>query len=241
MASIPTLFNLDPTQFALGRSTGRLRNVIGAPTTQNVAELGNLLQGIKEVSAVKPGEFTLAKPNEAPYTGQSLIDKALAALDRSPVKVNDIASIVDIPMYASNYIKQIVNKQPVTLGNFMGTGTQQTLYNRAAAAVNSALDPFKQEVNAYNTALGEYKNKAETYAADVNRYYDEQEAARNKFQSEYLTQNVEDPNLQTEGDVLAASSLYSDTLHQQMLERIAEANTEDVGTPGSDRVISLYS
>lgn len=327
--SIAALFNLDPTQFALGRSTGRFRGIMGNPSQQNQAELGNLLKGIQTVTTERPGEFTAAAPvqpvfgaaptqpnlptaptapNVAPFTetapditpyqGQSLIDKAIAALDRSPVKVNDIASITDIPMYASNYIKSIAEGKPVTLSGFMAPA-QPELYNRAKNAVTSVMsqynaqldaynarlgqyksnvepiinqyntdvasykaaaepliskyisdvnayntdvkaktDVYNTDVTAYNKILGEYKSKVETYNTDVNRYQKEVEDTRNKFQKEYLSQNVNQELIPAEGEVLAASSLYSDTLHQEMLNKVAEANASE---PSADRVTSLYS
>lgn len=241
MASIPTLFNLDPTQFALGRNTGRFKQLVGAPTTQNPAELGNLLQGITGITADRPEDFSLEKPVPQ-YTGQSLIDKALSLLDTSNVRINSIANFdaSGVRANASGYIKNLVEGNPVTINSFMNAeGAQNVIYNRAVAALQSAQAPYKADIDAYNTALQSYKTKAETYAADVNRYLGEQETARNKFQSEYLGQDVEDPNILASGDVLAASSLYSDQLHQQMIERIAEANADVM--PGSDQVTSLYS
>ena len=237
MASIPTLFNLDPTQFALGRNTGRFKQLVGAPTTQNPAELGNLLQGITGITAARPEDFSLEKPVlniPAEMQGKNFagnLSTAQAAYDKAEDnvrKAEDVARKMGYNPLLNNYYT--VRNQARSALN-----TAQSEYN----AYNSVQEAFKKEADAYNTALQSYKTKAETYAADVNRYLGEQETARNKFQSEYLGQDVEDPNILASGDVLAASSLYSDQLHQQMIERIAEANADVM--PGSDQVTSLYS
>lgn len=237
MASIPTLFNLDPTQFALGRNTGRFKQLVGAPTTQNPAELGNLLQGITGITAARPEDFSLEKPVlniPAEMQGKNFagnLSAAQADRDKWDRLANNLrgANLTEAG-------KQVLRGYESNLSIAQGyLNTAQSEYN----AYNSVQEAFKKEADAYNTALQSYKTKAETYAADVNRYLGEQETARNKFQSEYLGQDVEDPNILASGDVLAASSLYSDQLHQQMIERIAEANADVM--PGSDQVTSLYS
>lgn len=237
MASIPTLFNLDPTQFALGRNTGRFKQLVGAPTTQNPAELGNLLQGITGITAARPEDFSLEKPVlniPAEMQGKNFagnLSAAQAAYNQATALVQGLANANRTAAGEQVYQQRLANQR--TAQGYLNTA--QSEYN----AYNSVQEAFKKEADAYNTALQSYKTKAETYAADVNRYLGEQETARNKFQSEYLGQDVEDPNILASGDVLAASSLYSDQLHQQMIERIAEANADVM--PGSDQVTSLYS
>lgn len=254
MASIPTLFNLDPTQFALGRSTGKLRNLVGAPTTQNPAELGNLLQGIAGITATEPTEADVPKttPGVDAYQALSEEMKALLNLDAGSAYADLVSALRarnSIP--AANYRTGIISgmvdpyiwsdEASLKAGNYTPSQQESDAYRRYVLAerLDRRVQTWRPELEAYQKAATDYKTKAETYAADINRYIGEQETARNKFQSEYLGQDVEDPNILASGDVLAASSLYSDQLHQQMIERIAEANADVM--PGSDQVTSLYS
>lgn len=351
MADISTLFNLDPTQFALGRSTGRFRNVVGTTSRQSNAELGALLQGIQTVTAAKPGEFTATAPVQpvlsaapaqpnfpaaptaptiSPFTTAkpSVVDPKTTAVNylsgdsgsyssnlrgwASPTDRNAVTS--KVREFISNYFSD--ENTPFAYGwslkgvlsspnsnPYGGTNTYykaaedmksliQSSYNQAKSAeqakidsYNSALasynastkstidaynaslnqyktsvqpliDKYNTEVSAYNTdtqgkvskynveaeaynkILNEYKQKVDTYNTDVNRYQKEVEDTRNKFQKEYLSQNVNQELIPAEGEVLAASSLYSDTLHQEMLNKVAEANASE---PSADRVTSLYS
>lgn len=235
----PTLFNLDPTQFALGRSTGRLQQLVGAPTQQSVIELGKMLQGISPVSLEKPGEFTMEAPVFADpkttyknYLNVGNVDKT----------VNSIASMSD------DWVRGYLNSDRALELVLSGQTSDplNTAYTKNVAirsmqeisrAYNEAIKAEAAKADPYNAAVAEYKKRAEAYNTEVNRYNTELETTRNKFQSEYLNQDVnQDPTL-SEGEVLAASNLYSDTLHQQMLERIADANTD----PASDSLTSLYS
>lgn len=330
MADISTLFNLDPTQFALGRSTGRLRSIVGNATRQDQAELGNLLSKVQAVTAEKPGEFTATAPTQPIFGAAPVQPNLPAAPTIAPftmAKPNVVDPKTTAINYATNYkdyqylrglnqntvndvLSSYFNNKDSTVTLWVAgspyTGTlprlaggttyaqaqaknllelAQSSYNKAKAAeqakidsyntalsqykasTQSALDTYKTsvqpvidkynaevgaynadvraktdvyntEVSAYNKILGEYKSKVDTYNADVKRYQTEVEDTRNKFQREYLSQNVNQELIPAEGEVLAASSLYSDTLHQEMLNKIAEANASE---PSTDRVTSLYS
>lgn len=324
--SIAALFNLDPTQFALGRSTGRFRSLTGSPTQQNQVELGNLLQGIQKVTTEKPGEFTAVTPTKpdigvaptqpnlpsapvqpkisaAPtvYTldpsVKSSLDSALVVqknaqaeydkwdrlvkglenanlTDRGRAELDTRRSNRDNALAQLNEVKtQVANVQ--TEYNKLSTqatesqaafanwkATSEPLinqYNTDVTAYKTKYEPvinqyisdvnayntqaqtktstYNTEVTAYNKILDEYKSKVNTYNTDVTRYQKEVETTRDKFQKEYLSQNVNQELIPAEGEQLAASSLYSDTLHQEMINKIAAANSE----PASDRVTSLYS
>lgn len=326
MADISTLFNLDPTQFALGRSTGRFRNVVGTASRQSSAELGALLSGVQTVTAAKPGEFTASAPVQpvlgaapaqpnfpaaptaptiSPFTTAkpSVVDPKTTTLNylngnetvyfdiNNRYYLKDVAkavlegknryniyipgmaggtapipqAVIDKTKNAYNQAKSVeqakIDAYNSALSSY-NTSTKSTIdaynaslnqyktsvqplvdkYNTDVAAYNtdtqSKVSSYNAEAEAYNKILNEYKAKVETYNTDVNRYQKEVEDTRNKFQKEYLSQNVNQELIPAEGEVLAASSLYSDTLHQEMLNKVAEANASE---PSADRVTSLYS
>lgn len=315
MASLATLFNLDPTQFALGRSTGRFQGIAGNPTLQNQVELGNLLQGIQKVTAEKPGEFTATAPKmpdlgtapvapvigEVPTpTGGAASYLNLTGVQKSLLDLNVGAAYSELVAalksrnstpgltYRSGIISGMVepyiwsDEASLRAGNYTPSQREQdayrnyvlaermdrrlnawmpdiksfeTTYNTYKTNTQSQIDAYDKqvseykattepkvaayntEVTAYNKILDEYKSKVNAYNTDVTRYQKEVETTRDKFQKEYLSQNVNQELIPAEGEQLAASSLYSDTLHQEMINKIAAANSE----PASDRVTSLYS
>lgn len=316
MASLATLFNLDPTQFALGRSTGRLQGIVSNPTQQNQVELGNLLNAVKTVTAEQPGEFTATAPvmpdlgtapvapvigdvptptgGAASYLNLSGTQKALLELDASAAYGELVAALkernsIPGPTYRSGILSGMVepyiwsDEASLRAGNYTPSKREQDAYrnyvlaermdrrlqswlpdirsfestyntykttaqskideyNKQSAAYKAATEPkvaaYNTDVAAYNKILGEYKSKVDAYNADVSRYQREVEDTRNKFQKEYLSQNVNQELIPAEGEILAASSLYSDTLHQEMINKIAESNAAE---PGTDRVTSLYA
>lgn len=325
--SIAALFNLDPTQFALGRSTGRFRGIMGNPSQQNQAELGNLLKGIQTVTTERPGEFTAAAPVQpvfgaaptqpnlptaptAPNVGAaptvynldpsvktsldaalgiqknakaeydkwqnlvnglegknltSLGEKTLAERranrDKALAQLNDVNTQVANVQTEYNKLSTQAAESQAAYANWKANSEPLiNKYNTDVASYKAAAEPliskyisdvnayntdvkaktdvYNTDVTAYNKILGEYKSKVDAYNTDVTRYQKEVEDTRNKFQKEYLSQNVNQELIPAEGEVLAASSLYSDTLHQEMLNKVAEANASE---PSADRVTSLYS
>lgn len=223
----PTLFNLDPTQFSLGRSTGRIQQLVGNPTQQNAAELGKLLSALTPVTAEKPvapdtwPTVTLVNPQL-----QTNADAAYRTYQSWQQQVNNLASA-----NLTELGKQTLRTREANRDSALNQ------YNSIKATLDAENARYQKEQAEYDRVVVPFKQKSEAYVADVNRYASEFENTRNKFQSDYLNQDVNQDPILSEGETLAASSLYSDTLHQQMLEKIAEANAE----PASDSLTSLYS
>lgn len=275
MASIPTLFNLDPTQFALGRSTGKFRGLVEAPQGQSAYDLGELLKSIKQVGVERPGEFnaeapeypdipkfTVATPTTTlpdAYKNRNIAGEYAAAVKAKNTaesnynKALDVANKLGGSPALGTYYNAYVNATNVlnSISSLYNTyGEESARYNKevadykdALAKYNSDYAPqlgnYKKELTDYTSKVTAYKKQIDAYNAEVSRWQKDAESQRNVYQRGYLNQDVADPNILATGQELAASSLYSDALHQEMLNRISEANAGTV--PGSDTVTSLYS
>lgn len=93
-------------------------------------------------------------------------------------------------------------------------------YNTEATARANAINSYNSEVNAYNTE----KNSR---VAGVNALV---------IDPAYVTQQ----RAESRGQILGSTDLYSDQLHQLMLNKVGEANS-DAGVPAADSMSSLFA
>lgn len=193
---IPTLFDLDPTQFGLGRSTGRFQAVQASPFTAT-PEYDALMSSLGELSKTKPEAPVLPK---APYTQD---------------RIN----------WINTRLKQIANFWKNNPGiSSKSLANEQTALKKEALGIPAAMAAWNTNktrlINNYNKSLKNYDISVDTAVGEATQ-------GRTNLQQE----------AEATGELLADTSLYSDDLHQQMLEKVGLANAEAL--PAEDEVTAL--
>jgi hypothetical protein len=130
----------------------------------------------------------------------------------------------------------------------MAYNSAKSAWQKALAAQNAyekdVLAPLKAPIEAYNTAVGAVKDKVDAYNADVKFYNKTRDERVSNFnaalQSKADRLVQQRSNIETAGEQLGATSLYSDDLHNLMLSSMA-AKSEEEAAPAHDNVLSLFS
>ena len=243
----PTLYNLDPTQFALGRSTGKFRQMTRVPESLEARDdIGSIISGIPSPTLPKPEAPDLSKFE---LTGDDInkINAAKKAMDAAVLNVYNAwggssyytrgqGSVVS--EFNKGYHTSQLQKADSSWdawGKMSYSARQEAEYKRQKAV----LDKYSNITTAYNNEVSAYKKSADAYNKQVGEYKKKLEGVGNTYQAnrQNAPVNLYNPEVDYQGNTLAASSLYSDNLHQMMLNSVGAANAE----PASDQLTSIYS
>lgn len=283
----PTLFNLDPTQFALGRSTGRFQQIGEVARQPNVQALNALEQMLAKIQ--KPTAPTLKAPTTPtaptnlptvtpvdPTIGsrvsalQAQLNAIVAAQIASRARGitnpgsyaeqkayalrdlnRDPASIIKIAEYneksGGKKLAEQQRAEAAYIQNFQSLKASALAaqndpsiakHNSSVTAYNAAIAPFKAEADKYKKDATAYNAQIDVYKKGIDTYNKTREGYTNQFQADQQKNAVVNKqSVQAEGEQLAATDLYSDSLHQQMIEKVGAANAE----PTEDIMTTLYS
>jgi len=231
--SVNSLFNLDPTKYSLGKNSSTFRRVSEIPRQLSLSEL---LTGLQ----------TPTVPSNIP-TITPLTDEQKAQVDRWPTDFTGFASAyanVKIPgvsqtvdgakkvlssggtsyAYAAKAMKDDWAAKNQIWSQYLITEQ----YKAAKAANESITSAYNNQVKAYNTVLDPYRAEVDTY----NKAKDER--VKNYNVTAVNPDLVTKETSQTTGDRLAESDLYSENLHNMMIDRIS-------AQPVIDQVSSMFA
>jgi len=259
MRTLNSLFALDPTQYSMGRNSGFFTGVV-KKNDADALELGKLLSTLSvpqftgktpsydpaNVPVVNPipqdivDGFTSAKAKLTPFydfyrsqtSTPNISDAQIDALYRKGTGYwHDLGRYSKSAADKYFPIEARVNDY-INLSNSINSQYKPYYdkYNAEVAARNKFLLPYKPEIDAYNKSITQYNTDVEKYKKQYNSIFDQFQADRQK------TAVADQEQMQSEGNALAASDLYSDDLHNQMLQRVASANA-----PTEDNVSSLFA
>ena len=246
--ALNSLFNLDPTKYSLGRSSGAFSRV---GETKGGLTLAELMQGLTPPTA----------PTNAPTVNP--LDESIKTLMQSfgPAK-GALTGILN--QIGTQYESNIVNNTPYqTYSHSMrvqGGSLFDPYYyyvpiyvqDPAVNAARTAFDPYRSTytsklpeyqaaaptIDTYNQEVAAYKGVVDPYKAEVNAYNTERESRAANYNVSSLSPNlVRKERVATEGEQLGATDLYSDQLHNLMLDKVSAANYD----PAQDQVSALFA
>lgn len=233
--ALPSLFNLDPQSFALGKGSGTLRRVSQNQPARQL-DLAALMQDVaKPVQAVIKEQTPLTDEQKAAFEAVATpYNKAKAEAAQYYAQYKSLARAM------GSYVPGSMGYTQVALA---AQGAKRN-YDRALAAQNK----LQAEYDKAYAPIYEYNNLAKINQAEIDRYnkevgvYNTEQGKRvnsfsNSLQNSAESLVMQRPNQQNTGEALAESDLYSDELYGMMLQRVGQANAE----PVDDSVSSLYS
>lgn len=233
--ALKSLFNLDPSRFSIRPGAGSFRRV--ADTGQKQLSLADLLgdlqtptvpENIPKVNPVDTDAISgfMSTFGPAKSAREQLGAQLAAALKTSlPVAYTRLDTNFrpsTVRFADEQYLVDIQNKYDpyrsvYNTGNTQYESTykpQIDTYNQEVSAYKDVVDPFKAELDAYNTEATRRTGEYNTALVNPNR--------------------VDKKRSETTGDVLADSDLYSENLHNMMIDRIS-------AQPVIDEMSSLFS
>lgn len=237
------LFNLDPSRYELGRGSGMLRKVVTARPDRN-AELGSLISGLQ--TPVAPDTSTLPTVNQ--------LDDVWKQNRSNLLKMRDFAikNLVQVGRGTFGYggAEAILNGDKSYLNQSTSQGVKMQIQEYQNQWLKQYANPWKES----EAALKEYQKQAEAYNKEFKKIepaitqYNKEVKGYNKEKGNIIQdyQNslidparVEQKQQQAAGQSLQDSALYSDDLHNMMLQKIGEVNQEAL-LPTQDSVSNLY-
>lgn len=228
--ALNSLFALDPTKYGLRTGAGSFRRVGEAKRQLTAAEL---LEGLSapEAPTNVPTVTPLSDAAKNAVEGFSGYRSSTAQNIRNIFGAGEVPSITNSlldPGYAERLrtsaridktYRDRYNQAADIASNFYSYYQNQIkaptdTYNAQVRAYNAVLDPYKQELADYKTAREE---RVKNYnASSIDPAYVDKQTSR------------------TQGDILADTQLYSENLHNLMIDRISTQ-------PVIDEVSSLFS
>lgn len=236
------LFNLDPTRYFLSNSAGAFRRVrenskplslgdlmrdLVAPTiptnlpTVNPIPDREALDSFMQVFGPSKGALTSILGQVGNQYEGNVVNNTPAAKFSHSIKVQTGGGYFDgfqwVP--ATYYYAPVYVNDPAVDAARAAFNPYRSTYTTKLPEYNSTykpqIDTYNSEVSAYKAATADFKSDVEAYNA---------EASKRAAEANVGLINPDRVNKQTQeatGDVLAESDLYSDDLHNMMIERIS--------------------
>lgn len=253
VSPIKSLFNLDPTRYTSGRNTGVFSRIGESGRTLN---LDQILQGLKpptipeNLPTVNPigDEVTAFMESFAP--AKSMHDSFRQAL----MSAGFNSSVASADYTLSNPWKtyKSIKYALAPSKNYQLAGLLRDIiipqYGQYVSPYNT-LNPqyestYKPKIDAYNTEVESYNAVVNPLRAEVDAYNAEKDRRLTDVNAAMVN-----PDLVTKkssgniGEQLANKELYSDELHNLMLQKMAEvsATQSEVSTPSGDGVSRMFS
>ena len=238
------LFNLDPTRYFLSNSAGAFRRV---RENSKPLSLGDLMRDL--VAPTIPTNLPTVNPidTESVNSFMSVFGPASAARDahaqqavnrfgfngyrslingqwvtQSPIDV--ARGYIDARNIPRNYTSYPYGSSYYNDGVFWDTlqrsyDPYRSVYSSNVAAYNTTykpqIDTYNSEVSAYKAATADFNSDVEAYNAEASKRAAEANAGL--VNPDRVTKQTQEAT----GDVLAESDLYSDDLHNMMIDRIS--------------------
>lgn len=214
--ALNSLFNLDPTKFTLSKNSGAFRRV---GETSRQLSLSELLAGLSApaVPTNIPEVTPLSDTTKADAEGFTSLRQSTAQNIRNILNAGDLASITNYLMDPSYSAR---------LRASIGQGGNAAKYTAAANAAEGFyshyMNDIKAPINTYNQQVSAYNAVVDPYKAEYDKYAAEREARVKDYNKSMVNPDLVDKQAtETTGDVLAESDLYSQNLHNLMLDRIS--------------------
>lgn len=219
-----SLFDLDESGFSMGRG-GTFRRI--KENSSKPLNLSDLIQGLQAPTV--PTNVPTVNPLDAatkqlvanfPASRQSTASQIASILGLGfGASARDTAlaynALID-PAYstrlfnAPSYLPNVQKQAMSTAGSIA-----QSFYSNYANNIKAPTDKYNAEVAAYNAVVDPYKKQVADYNAEVQR------RASNVNEGLINPDRVTKQAQESTGDVLAESDLYSDDLHNMMIDRIS--------------------
>lgn len=215
------LFNLDPTRYFLSNSAGSFRRV---RENSKPLSLGDLLKDL--VAPTVPTNLPTVNPidTESINSFMQMFGPASAARDRIASQMAaDLKSSLPVA-----YNRLDTRFAPSSWKDWSGDYLRsvqaaydpyRSAYSSNVAAYNTT---YKPQIDTYNSEVSAYKSATADFNSDVEAY--KAEASKRAAEANVGLVNPDRVTKQTQeatGDVLAESDLYSDDLHNMMIDRIS--------------------
>lgn len=245
---LKSLFNLDPTKYGVKPGAGSFKRV--TELGQKPISLADLLGDLKAPTV----------PENIPTVNPIDTDAINSFMQTFGPAKGALTGILQQSggLYESN----IINNTPYqkyshsikSLVGFNSWGNPQyynfPVYYDAAAPYRAAFDPYrstytsnvgqydtvyKPQIDTYNSEVSAYKAVVDPFNAELNAYNTEAQRRAGEQNAALVNPNrVDKETSQTTGDRLAESQLYSEDLHNMMIDRIS-------AQPVMDEISSLFS
>lgn len=230
--SLKSLFDLDSDKFDLGKNSGTFRRV--REKTQQLS-LSELMKGISapvlpsNIPTVTPlSEADKARVDSFSGLAATLAQQATAARPYGQW-LGDADSIRRGSAYlegvAAGWYKVGARKEAADARTYKSYADQ---YAAEKAYLESMTSGYNNQVKAYNAVVDPYKT-------EVDKYNQERQVRAGNYNTVAINPELVTKQTQeSTGDVLAESDLYSDDLHNMMIERISTQ-------PILDKVAAMFS
>lgn len=161
---------------------------------------------------------------------------ALQEMQRGPAYYQSILDKYGSSLSNADYVR-FQRDQAATYGSYRDQlqsviptlQTETSRYNTEVGAYKAVVDPYKDDITAYKTAAEDYNRRLAEYNAQkdpiINNAYSE-------FQKSAKV-SPDKRRIASTGEELGATDLYSDELHNQMLQRIAEVTLREQAAAGT--------
>lgn len=216
---LKSLFNLDSDRFGLNPGAGAFRRVTEKSKSLSI---GDLLRGL--VAPTIPDNLPTVNPID-----DSVVDYMKQFMPAQSTRTSLVNQLVKagIPKASAEY-RLDTNYTPPNWQNYSDTtalyqanraydpyrSTYNSLYPQYSAN-QSKVDTYNQEVTEYKNVVGDLNQEVTAFKTEAEKRF--QDANTGLINPDRVNKQAQ----QSTGDVLAESDLYSDDLHNMMIDRIS--------------------
>lgn len=221
--ALKSLFDLDPTRFGIKAGAGSFKRVGEIPKQLSLSEL---------LTGLQPPTLPENIPQVTPLS------------DTTKQYFSGIQDLIGST--AQTVSSQMSNHPPASMlvsgNNLFDYDWPRSLRFMGEAAAANTVETFqtgykakKAEGDVYNQQAQAYRAATDPYRAELAKYETAREERVKNYNTSALNPDlVQKRRSETTGDVLAESDLYSENLHNMMIDRIS-------AQPVIDEMSSLFS